>query len=62
VDFFKKFRTGSVRSLVDCMGVCHSLGYLKGKLIGDPLDIEMMETTEFRMLQEEEESEVRESD
>ena len=37
--------------MVDIMGCCHSLAYLKGKLIGDPLDIEMMKEKLFEFLQ-----------
>ena len=44
------FSSGPVRALVDAMGVCHSLGFLRGKLIGDPLDIEMMESTGFSLV------------
>jgi len=31
------------RDALDCMSVCHSVIYLKNKLLGDPMEIEMFQ-------------------
>ena len=37
------------------MACCHGLTTLKGKIIGDPLDVIVFETTDFRIQDKEEE-------
>ena len=36
------------------MASCHGLTILKGKIIGDPLDVKVFETTKFKIQDEEE--------
>ena len=34
---------------VECLACCHCLTYVKDKLLGDPIDVKMFESTEWIM-------------
>jgi len=33
------------------MAACHSLTFIRGDLVGDPLDIKMFESTEWKLIE-----------
>lgn len=46
-------------SFIKAMACCHGLAWVKGKLVGDPLELKMFETTKWELIENANHVEVR---
>ena len=46
---YKNVNKDILQYYVECLACCHCLTYVKEKLVGDPIDVEMFESTEWIM-------------
>lgn len=44
---YSKCKNRQQIKLLEAMGACHQITYVKGELIGDPLDVRMFEATKW---------------